>query len=49
MMKVTDTIPMKKVAQQTYAYVWADKSDYSRALTEFEITLNLGVLPERGS
>ncbi|ERL47443.1 Sec-independent protein translocase protein TatB [Candidatus Micropelagos thuwalensis] len=37
----------KGVAQQTYAYVWADKGDYSRALVEFERALNLGVLPEQ--
>ncbi len=48
MMKSDRYNPYEKgVAQQTYAYVWADKGDYSRALKEFERALNLGVLPEQ--
>jgi len=48
MMKSDRYNPYEKgVAQQTYAYVWADKGDYSRALVEFERALNLGVLPEQ--
>ena len=48
MMKSDRYNPYEKgVAQQTYAYVWADKGDYGRALVEFERALNLGVLPEQ--
>ncbi len=48
MMKSDRYKPYEKgVAQQTYAYVWADKGDYTRALVEFERALNLGVLPEQ--